>query len=60
MKILCNKEIYAVLLVFTLAFYFIPVSQFNGLVLMPGYIGDARLNNYFLENVFRFLTGESD
>jgi len=60
MKILYNKETYAVLFVFTLAFYFIPASQFNGFALMPGDIGDARLNNYFLENVFRFLTGRSD
>jgi len=35
MKILCNKGIYAVLLVFTLTFCLIPVSQFNGFALMP-------------------------
>lgn len=28
--------------------------------MMPGDIGDARLNNYFLENVFQFLLGDSD
>jgi len=60
MKILCNKETYAVLLVFILAFWLIPVSQFDGFILMPGDIGDGRLNNYFLENAFQFLTGGSD
>lgn len=45
---------------FVLAFCLLPLAQFQGLGLIPGDVGDARLNNYFLENVYRFLRGESD
>lgn len=38
----------------------IPAAQLGGLQLMPGGLGDARLNNYFLENVYQFLLGNSD
>lgn len=37
---------------FLLAFAAIPLSQSDGLALVPGNIGDARLNNYFLENIY--------
>ena len=37
-----------------------PVSQLDALSKMPGDIGDARLNNYFLENVFQFLIGNTE
>ena len=33
--------------VFLLFFFLIPLNQLNHLDLMPGDIGDARLNNYF-------------
>jgi len=60
MKDFINEKKYIVLLTFIFAFCFIPVSRLDGFALMPGNIGDARLNNYFLENVFRFLTGKAD
>ena len=46
--------------VFLVAFLLVPVSQLDGLKLMPGDIGDARLNNYFLENIYQFLFGHID
>lgn len=50
---------------FLLFFLAIPVRQLgieidSGIPLMPGDVGDARLNNYFLENVFLFLQGKSE
>jgi hypothetical protein len=45
---------------FVFAFMLIPISHLDALVLMPGDIGDARLNNYFLENVFQFFVGGSN
>ena len=47
------------LAIFLLAFFFIPVSQLDGFAMMPGDIGDARLNNYFLENVYQFFAGNA-
>jgi hypothetical protein len=38
----------------------LPIAQLGGLAMMPGGIGDARLNNYFLENFYRFLAGDSE
>lgn len=46
------------LLVFALAFVLVPLRQYDGLTLMPGDLGDARLNNYFLENIFQFFRGQ--
>jgi len=45
---------------FMVAFISLPLMQFKGLSIMPGDIGDARLNNYFLENIFQFIIGNSD
>lgn len=45
-------------LVFTLLFA--PFTQLDGLRLMPGDLVDARLNNYFLENIYQVLTGRMD
>ena len=45
--------------VFLVAFAAIPMARLQGLEFMPGDIGDSRLNNYFLENVFQFLGGGS-
>lgn len=42
-----------------LATYFGPWQQLAGLELMPAGIGDTRLNNYFLENVYQYLSGGS-
>jgi len=45
--------------VFILAFILGPVRQLHGLELIPGDFGDARLNNYFLENIYQYLIGKS-
>ncbi len=47
------------LAIFALAFVLVPWESFNGFQRMPGDIGDARLNNYFLENVYQFFSGGS-
>lgn len=52
--------IVAVLLVFIFAFLLGPVVQLNFMTMMPGNIGDARLNNYFLENIYQFFAGCSE
>ena len=62
MKIL-NKETLSwrpPLILFLLAFFCLPVYQLKWLSMMPGGLGDARLNNYFLENIYRFFIGQSD
>lgn len=41
------------------AFIFGPFHQLNGFEMVPGDLGDARLNNYFLENIYLFLIGKS-
>jgi hypothetical protein len=46
-------------LMFLFAFLSIVVSHFGILSMMPGDIGDARLNNYFLENIFQFFVGNA-
>lgn len=55
-----NLSTIYVIFVFLLFFFLIPFNQLNYLDLMPGDIGDARLNNYFLENIYLFLKGASD
>lgn len=54
------KRISIPLAVFLLAFVLVPFRQLQGFAMMPGDIGDARLNNYFLENIFLFLSGKVD
>lgn len=44
-------------LIFLCAFLLIPVNQFKGFLFMPGDLGDARFNNYLLENIYQFLIG---
>lgn len=44
---------------FFIAFLIGPVRMLHGLDLMPGDLGDARLNNYFLENIYQFIAGNS-
>ena len=48
------------LALFILTFLLLPVTMLAGLEKMPGDIGDARLNNYFLENIYQYLCGETD
>jgi hypothetical protein len=45
---------------FCVAFYFLIYVQMGFGIMMPGNLGDARLNNYFLENIFQFLNGRSE
>lgn len=49
-----------VVALFVCAFIAIPLRQLHGLALMPGDIGDARLNNYFLENIYQFFFGNAE
>ena len=44
---------------FLVAFLAIPFDQLARFSMMPGDIGDARLNNYFLENIYQYLCGHS-
>jgi len=44
---------------FLVAFIAGPYAQLDHLLMMPGDIGDARLNNYFLENIYLFIQGNS-
>lgn len=44
------------LLVFLVLLWRVPLTQLDWLRLMPGDIGDARLNNLFLENIYRVVT----
>ncbi|WP_417586065.1 hypothetical protein [Nitrincola sp.] len=48
------------IIIFIFCFAMLPVVQLDGLAMMPGDIGDARLNNYFLENIYQFIIGNSD
>jgi len=56
-----NKKVTTFILwgIFFLAFIMGPIRQHHGLELMPGDFGDARLNNYFLENIYQYLIGNS-
>ena len=38
---------------FLIGFLLLPFAQMSRLAMMPGDVGDARLNNYFLENVYQ-------
>src|SRR3989338_1991969 len=53
------KTAHWIILLFSVTIFFVPFEQLAWLNLMPGKIGDARLNNYFLENIFQFLAGRS-
>ena len=48
------------LLIFLAAFLFLPFRESMSLSKMAGDVGDNRLNNYFLENIYLFLAGRSD
>jgi hypothetical protein len=53
------------LFVFVIFFAGIPVKQFVPdaellFKMIPGDLGDSRLNNYFLENIYQFLNGKSE
>lgn len=44
---------------FAVAFFASPFGTLGHLTLMPGNVGDARLNNYFLENIYLFFSAGS-
>jgi hypothetical protein len=44
-------QIGIVIFLFIAAFLLVPIAQSNFMAMMPGDLGDARLNNYFLENI---------
>ncbi len=46
-------------LIFMAAFICLPFGQLNHLTMMPWDLGDSRLTNYFLENIYQFFTGHS-
>jgi hypothetical protein len=45
---------------FVFAFMLIPYRLLHGFDLVPGDIGDSRLINWLLENVYQFFAGKSD
>lgn len=55
-----NFTILYVVVLFGLALNLVPLVSLDYLGRMPGDLGDARLNNYFLENVYSYLIGRSD
>jgi len=48
------------ILILASAIVLVPLLQLQFFDAMPGDVGDARLNNYFLENVYQFFFGKSD
>jgi len=54
-----TRTIVAVGAVFLAFFVLGPLAHLRFFHLMPGDLGDARLNNYFLENTYQFLLGRS-
>lgn len=51
---------WALALAVLLVFMGLVTAKMHGFKLMPGDVGDGRLNNYFLENVWQFFRGNSD
>lgn len=54
-----KPTLYLPLLLFCLAIIAGPFFQLNFFRSLPGDLGDSRLNNYFLENIYLFLIGKS-
>lgn len=54
-----SNSVWPTIGVFLVALVAIPLSRLHFFDLMPGDVGDARLNNYFLENIFQFLIHKS-
>ncbi len=44
---------------FIVAFVCLPLTRLDYLAKMPGDVGDASLNNYFLENIYLYFSGKS-
>lgn len=63
MNVIKSNRLLDLILITTLfSIFFIagPVKQLGFFELIPGDLADARLNNYFLENVYQFFIGGSD
>jgi hypothetical protein len=60
MQLKCLDKLKIPCIVLLLGVFNIYFFQLDKLLLMPGDIGDARLVNYFLENVYQFMVGASD
>ena len=45
--------------IFFCGIYFAPYLQLHYFTYLPGDLGDSRLNNYFLENIYLFVSGSS-
>jgi hypothetical protein len=60
MRHILNTKILIPLMVFVLAFVLVPLSHLDMLNVMPGGIGDASLNNYFLENIYQFVVSGTE
>ena len=54
-----KPTLYLPLLLFCVAIIAGPFFQLNFFRSLPGDLGDSRLNNYFLENIYLFLIGKS-
>jgi hypothetical protein len=52
-----RRNVVVALGLFAIAFFVVPFEQLAQLSMMPGDLGDARLVNYFLENIYQFLRG---
>jgi hypothetical protein len=53
------KKTTIVACLFAAAIYLHTLRQLDFLAMMPGDLVDARLNNYFLENIYQYATGNS-
>ncbi len=52
-----NRMGFVVLCLFIISFLAVPFAQISNFTMMPGDLGDSRLNNYFLENIYQFIQG---
>jgi hypothetical protein len=55
-----NASFITPILILFLALIFGPLVHLDGLNRIPGDLGDSRLLNYFLENIFKYFTGSTD
>ena len=54
-----RRNVVVALGLFAIAFFVVPFEQLAQLSMMPGDVGDARLVNYFLENIYQFVRGRT-
>lgn len=59
MKKLLSKNLLIPSLLFLVVFIAGPIRELDFLALLPGDIGDPRLNHYFLENIFQYFFGNA-